>query len=578
MARKHWFSLSLAHKCQLEFALAVLLIIGAGLFIPYRWMDKLIAQSKLELAKTEVAHVLERHFPADDKAGQLESVLEAVGQSGSAGGGLQEARPVTRWVRLGKDDSLASDDSFLVNGIKEFREDNSKQEIFKLGRLTSELDIAESKDPDAVPTESGRYLYAIRGSDKCIACHRSQAVESVAVDAHKPAGFTEGELVGVVSVVLPAGQTGTLLLFNRIFIVAGGVLSCICAMVVFYIIMQRIILKPVRSLRESADMVEAQGFATLPESAEKDGKDKKTWMEALAVMDKIKTGDEFEELADAFHQMLTRLKLAHDRLGETNRALDLRLGELEARNIALHESNRLKSEFLANISHELRTPLNSIIGFAEVLLEQAAQREDDKAVRYCSNVLESGNLLLININDLLELARIEAGKVEVRREQFSFREVADSLLNVTRLQVQAKQLKVNLFIDDDVDMIETDAGKLQQILFNLFSNAIKFTPANGQIDIAAGMAGGEGQEPMLQITITDTGPGIAVEDREKIFEKFRQLDGSVTREHSGVGLGLAIVRELLDILGGTIRVSGESDRGAVFTVLLPIGDKRSKGV
>jgi two-component system, NarL family, sensor histidine kinase BarA len=139
------------------------------------------------------------------------------------------------------------------------------------------------------------------------------------------------------------------------------------------------------------------------------------------------------------------------------------------------------------------------------------------------------------------------------------------------LQTEGKQLEVTLFVDDSISLIETDGGKLQQIIFNLFSNAVKFTPSGGQIDITAKKV-----IDSLQISVTDTGPGIAEEDRDKIFEKFRQLDGSVTREHGGVGLGLAIVKELVGILGGAISVANRTGGGSVFTVSIPLRPEVAK--
>jgi signal transduction histidine kinase len=323
-------------------------------------------------------------------------------------------------------------------------------------------------------------------------------------------------------------------------------------------------------------------------------------------------------MAEAFHQMLSRLKLAHDRLRETNRALDLRLGELEAKNVALFEANKLKSEFLANVSHELRTPLNAIIGFTEILKEQAQHRQDHKALRYADNVLESGKILLKIINELLDLAKIEAGKVQVTWEKCSISSLVEALINFTRPLFEKKRITINTNIPESLPLIVTDPAKLQQALFNLLDNAIKFSPEQGRIDVRAYLLDHdsltapeiseeemstleeiihpEGSPPTLRsyasavpgtliqppvnpstrdaagqvcISIADTGPGIDPDQREKIFDKFRQLDGSVTRAHSGTGLGLAIVKELSQILGAAITVTGNSPQGSIFTLILP---------
>lgn len=584
MSKWYRISISLATKCRIGFTLAVLIIISAGLFFPYRWMGKLIEQGKHELAQQEAWHALEQHY------GQPPLLESPEGNRLQFKTDFFEVtRPITQWLSLSEDQSIAKYDKFTRHGIRKFREDKSKYEYFSFHRKTPALSLppsegtSENIDPNAVmsvpkamdsaqdqyPTTG--YLWALRAEESCMAsgCHESRPSDSItetAATVQLPRSFTEGELVGVISVVIPAGQTNTTLLFNLLTIIMGGAFSCISAAVVFYLFTQRIIIQPVRSLRQAADQVTVSSDEAVDDSDQ----EMKAWGNALAITENIKTGDEFEKMAKAFHQMLTRLKLAHDRLRETNRALDMRLGELETRNIALYESNKLKSEFLANVSHELRTPLNAIIGFAEILKDQAKQRNDERNIHYSNNVLESGNMLLGIINDLLELATIEAGKVEIHWESIPFEETLEAILNLTRPQFAEKNLHVITSIDESTGWIETDTGKLQQILFNLFSNAIKFTPAEGTVEISARKYVNLEQRSMLEIIVADNGKGIAEEDREKIFEKFLQLDGSVTREYTGVGLGLAIVKELTAILNGTISVGGQVGQGAIFTLTLPV--------
>lgn len=599
MSKWYRFSLSLAAKCRIAFAFAVLLIIAAGLFVPYRWMDKLVEQGKRELAQSEVHHLRLRHFRGVAEMGDSARV-----PSLSTPPETDPSRPLTRWLSLPQpviaDNTelldkffrdTVPDDPFLRKGVMRFLGDPETNEIFEL-QTSRPAPQSLSAEPESVSPPAGppaatayqpaRFLCAVRADNSCLSagCHAvppaGVAPLPDAAPSEGAAPFTEGQLVGVISVLLPAGQTSTTLLFNRIFIVVGGLLSCICAVITFYLITQRFILLPVRSLREAADKItlesaDADNSAELSQDA---------WKDALSITAGIKTGDEYEKMAQAFHQMLSRLKLAHDRLRETNRALDLRLGELETKNIALFEANKLKSEFLANVSHELRTPLNAIIGFAEILKERAQSQRDEKASRYVGNVLESGQLLLHIINELLDLASIEAGKIRVKWEKCSIGIITEALVNLTRPLFEPKKLSVNLDIAGDLPTIETDPARLQQILFNLLDNAIKFTPEHGRIDIIARLLdkdaliaqpvlldGSSG--PFIHISISDTGPGIASEDREIIFDKFHQLDGSVTRAHSGTGLGLAIVRELTRILGGSVTVDGNAPSGATFSVILP---------
>ncbi len=588
---KNWYrvkiSISLATKCLVGFSAAIIVVITAGLYFPYLWMDKLVEEGKFDLARIEVDHVLWQHCQA-----MPSPTLPPLSKAQSS------VRPITEWVRLGSErESILAADRFLAHGVSVFeaekgREEysrfNSEQENIIPPSLVDNEQITElGRSPLASP---GRYLRALRAERDCLKCHGSQVIESRLASIREssdaaeikrkeeelPPAFAEDELVGVISVVIPAGRSSQVLFINRTIIIVGGLFSGICAIMAFYLITQRFILQPVRALRAAAEQIIVPDYDNEEiihlkepsvEDQEKDEID--TWLRAIEITGQINTGDEYEQLAVAFNHMLSRLKTAHDRLRESYVALDNRLGDLEARNIALYESNKLKSEFLANVSHELRTPLNAIIGFAEVLHEQAEAREDTRGKRYSHNVMQSGKLLLRIINDLLELARIEAGRVELHVEQFSFAEVVNNLFNIIRPQAEEKQLVLESKISERIGAIESDPGKVQQIVFNLISNAVKFTPNGGLITVEADLAE-DGPLLGIEIFVTDSGPGIAYEDREIIFEKFRQLDGSVTRRYGGVGLGLAIVRELVTMLGGEVGVVDHEGSGARFRVFVPV--------
>ena len=264
--------------------------------------------------------------------------------------------------------------------------------------------------------------------------------------------------------------------------------------------------------------------------------------------------------------MLANLKDNSDQLRSINKALDLKLGQLAETNVALFESNRLKSEFLANVSHELRTPLNSILGFADLLKDSLAAGPDSKSARYVNNILQSSRHLLELINDLLDLAKIEAGRMEVRSEPLSIPDVFEGLANILKPLIEQRSLTLNSAVSGQVPIIRTDPGKLQQILYNFLSNAIKFSPTGSAIDLAAQLDG----EDKVRITVTDHGPGIEPAKQQMIFEKFRQADASVTRSHGGSGLGLAISKELTTLLSGSIGVQSTPGQGATFWLVVPI--------
>jgi signal transduction histidine kinase len=252
-----------------------------------------------------------------------------------------------------------------------------------------------------------------------------------------------------------------------------------------------------------------------------------------------------------------------------NHDLDKKVDELAQANMALFEMNRLKSDFLATMSHELRTPLNSIIGFSEVLA--STDTLTDRQRRFAANIQTSGKMLLGMINDILDLAKIESGKMEVRPEDFSIRDVCESLTSLARPIAERKDIDLVCRLDEAIPLLRQDPGKVRQILYNLLSNAIKFTPEGGRVTLDARIEGRN-----VVIAVADTGIGIAEEDREKIFEKFRQAgqpgvaDGVLTREHQGTGLGLSIVRELARLLGGDVTLESRLGQGSTFTVRLPM--------
>jgi signal transduction histidine kinase len=335
----------------------------------------------------------------------------------------------------------------------------------------------------------------------------------------------------------------------------AGLLAGVLAFFTFYFITTRLILQPVRVLQETAEKV-----------AEGD----------LNIRSDISTGDEFQQLSETFNIMLANLKHSADELQAVNKSLDLRLGQLAETNVALYESNRLKSEFLANVSHELRTPLNSILGFADLLRDSLSASPEAKALRYISNIRQSGRDLLELINDLLDLAKIEAGRMEIRSEAMSLSDMFEALATILRPLAEQRGVMVEPSVAPEVPILHSDPGKLQQILYNLLSNAIKFSPQNGRIELMADLvapasAASAAEEPgHVLIRVIDRGPGIEAAKHGVIFEKFRQLDGSVTRTHSGTGLGLAISKELTTLLGGRIGVESSPGEGATFWIELPL--------
>ncbi|MBI3456912.1 MAG: GAF domain-containing protein [Candidatus Rokubacteria bacterium] len=240
--------------------------------------------------------------------------------------------------------------------------------------------------------------------------------------------------------------------------------------------------------------------------------------------------------------------------------------EIEAKSRQLEAASRHKSEFLANMSHELRTPLNAIIGFSEVLLERMFGELKEKQAEYLQDILGSGQHLLSLINDILDLSKVEAGRMELEVTPFNLPAALENALTLVRERAQRHGLRVHLRVDDRLGEIAGDERKVKQILLNLLSNAVKFTPDGGQISVTADLTDGA-----VEISVSDTGIGIAPGDQAAIFEEFRQVGGPPGRRPEGTGLGLTLAKKFVELHGGRIRVTSEAGKGSTFTFTLPLG-------
>src|SRR5262249_51728474 len=242
-------------------------------------------------------------------------------------------------------------------------------------------------------------------------------------------------------------------------------------------------------------------------------------------------------------------------------ALDRRhlIAELERANLSLQEANKHKSVFLANMSHELRTPLNAIIGFSE-LLSDAREGQFDEATRrrFLGQILTSGKHLLGLINDILDLSKVEAGQMELRLPTVSLAEAVDQAVRTGQPLVGKKAIGLEAHVDGAGELT-ADAGKLKQMLLNLVSNAIKFTPEGGAVTISVTR-----RANAVDIAVADTGIGIAEPDQKQIFKEFHQVDQGPGRKHEGTGLGLALTRRFAILHGGDVRVTSAPDQGSVF--------------
>ncbi|OHB73733.1 MAG: hypothetical protein A2Z25_00135 [Planctomycetes bacterium RBG_16_55_9] len=502
--------MSLARKVQLTFGAAIVLVLALALSILYIWMGQLTKKALFDTGRARSKVLLDRHFHLTDTTQTLQP-LDSTGQARDANDSE------ISWIRFtgeGQADlSWLSDE--LKDMIEILRNDPDRDENILMTRRQGYLE--------------SNYVRIFKATDRCLTCHNPQGT---------PSAFVLNEVIGAAVVQSRdlTGEMGKTVIMNRIWIVVAGLIGGTGAMVAFYVITQRLILRPIRQLRALANNV-AEG--------------------KLDIRSAIDTRDEYEKLAKSFNHMLDKLEGTQERLRRANKQLDAKIAELSERNIELFKANKVKTEFLANISHEFRTPLNAILGFAQVLRDKPLVLKKEKAQRYAENIITSGNSLLQMINDLLDLVKTQAGKMELHVGETSVADLLEALASQFSLLTKKKRIKVALSLDPDLPTLVTDVGKVQQILYNFLSNAIKFTPSRGRIEIHAQFPSPaardmEQDSRIIRFSVTDTGCGVAQSDREKIFEKFRQADGSITRETTGSGLGLAISTELAVMLAGSV--------------------------
>jgi len=272
---------------------------------------------------------------------------------------------------------------------------------------------------------------------------------------------------------------------------------------------------------------------------------------------------ELKKLNEEYQKQNIRIKQQNDTLIKLHNDLKEQAEELERQKEKAEESTRIKSQFLASMSHELRTPMNSILGLTELILEKASL--EDKNRERLEVVLNSGRRLMNLINDILDLSKIEAGKMEIRYEDVILDELIEEVSASVTPLVNKKGIGFQVTRNIDTRMlINTDRGKVTQVLLNLLGNAVKFTD-EGSVTLRI-----SAEDNLLNFEVVDTGIGISEEDKNLIFEEFRQADGSMTRKYSGTGLGLAISKKISDLLGGSISVSSKINEGSAFNFSIPL--------
>ena len=518
--------LALADKALVLFGAALVLIIAVALFVAWLRMSALVNIGELQLSR----QMVETWRAAEDG-------LPPAGQP------TDRLGVVATWYDLPAARRATEDNAFVRRALRRF-------------------DRAEPGGPELRShtwTYQWQILTRTERTEKYARAVRAPSIPPSGSDQ----AATLGALQGVIVLERPAEGAAWLMAINGIYLLNAGAAVLAVAVGLFYVLLHRIVLRPVDVLRRAADRV-------------REGD--------LAHRVQVSTHDEFEQLAGAFNGMLAALQANEQRLRAAGSALESRVSELAEANKVLFEANRLKSDFLANVSHELRTPLNAINGFAELLLE-IAQASDQgveetpekraKRLRYLQYIHTAGRDLLEMINGLLEMAKLEAGRFELHVQAVSIPTLCETLVGLVDPLAQRRGIDIVQRIDRDLPLVETDPKKLQQVVFNFLSNAVKFTGTPGStgpmlVELRAErLLDAEGNE-RVRLSVIDNGPGISAEDQERVFEKFTQVDASRTREHAGTGLGLAIAKELAALLQCEIQLVSDAGRGSMFSVIVPL--------
>ena len=571
-------SRSLEVKCILFFFVALTLALAISFLLYLAATQELIREQNPIMANTWAAqHIMEQHWdffgsvrpdtlspgvPATDSI-QIEfrRIMANVTQR------IRHHRATIKTDFIANPEKISSVYRPSDREVQESREAHAKQLAEKYADI---LNLFPLHQADFNPESPAQFEYRF---DENRTYHYFEEVRMNSVSqcsiCHSP--FDHGELMGIVHVEIPEPSTDRTMQRFIAYMLAAAILSIFLALVAVTVVIRWIVIKPLRNLRAVAESISR---GEIKKRAD------------------LRTGDEFETLAEAINRMLGHLDDTQDKLRKANMELESKVNELAHQTVRLYETNQIKSDFMATMSHELRTPLNSILGFSDVL--GSIETLTDKQKKYVENINTSGKSLLTMINDILDMAKIEAGRVDVQPTSFSIASIVSAQTDMAKPLVDKKNISLTAEIEPNLPPMVQEESRVQQILNNLLSNAIKFTPEGGRItvsvrclaavptpapDVPPPIAGAARVKPpemdMLELKVIDTGVGISEADQLIIFDKFRQgasamSEGeTITREHSGSGLGLSIVREICKMLEGEISVASQLGVGSTFTVLLP---------
>lgn len=403
-----------------------------------------------------------------------------------------------------------------------------------------------------------RYMQPLYMTASCLECHGDPVGELDSFGYEKE-GKKEGDIAGAISIVMPIDiymkgirdNTFTNILFFGAMLLIG--------FAAIYYGVSKLVTNPICELEGAAKQIESGNLDIN--------------------VDHIGNKDEIHDLAERISLMAKQLKLSYenlenqvrvrtDELAHANEILRDQRVELENANEILKESNEFKSDFLAIMSHELRAPLTSILAFAEIW-EKSNKSTDEKERAAVHEIRENGQLLLHMVDNILETAKAEAGKIELIVEPVDMVDLLGSLEKSMAFLAEKREISLKTQVDSDVPIIIADWEKLRRILENLTSNAIKYTKRGGEVRIEVST---DNEKDGIVINVIDNGIGITEENLPYVFEKYTQIDKSSQKRYSGSGLGLAVVKELIELHNGTVSVQSSYKSGSTFSVFIPFGD------
>lgn len=401
-----------------------------------------------------------------------------------------------------------------------------------------------------------RYVAPMRIEENCLECHGEPAGE-LDVTGFAKEGWKLGDVGGAISIVMPLDvymeSERSSILQDVLFF---GVMLVAC-LVVVYAALRYLVTGPLARIRAGVESIQ-QGNLDVRFAHSQSSREMNQLMSEFNSM--------AAELSGIYENLETQVADRTAQLARANEALERQREQLEEANRKLVEENRYKSDFLAMMSHELRTPLTSIIAFVE-LMGSESDPADEEEMEALKEVEANSRALLFVINDILEMSRLDAGRTNMNVEVVDLGDVAGMVCDVVRPLAARNEVAFSCSIDPDVPLIQGDFEKIRHVMENLCGNAVKFTPAGGSVGLSMSYDDARGT---VLISVADTGIGIGPADRERIFERFVQVDSSVSRKYSGTGLGLALAKEYVEMHGGTLSVESELGRGSTFIVGLPV--------